>query len=171
MNNFTKQDIKNGAVVELRNGKRFLKLDNTLLGLYNNVLKENYTPYLLLDYYEENLRYKTDSNYDIMKVLNPDNNFFVKDYNSASALLALNFINFSWTWERKETRKIKLKDLTFEQYKKWYKDNCSNTKCVECVFFNVLCGITCYGCWVKHKDLYSEKFLNQEVELGEIDNA
>lgn len=167
MSDFTKKDIKNGAVVELRNGKRFLKLDNTLLGLYNNVLKENYTPYLLLDYYEENLRYKTDSNYDIMKVLNPDNNFFVKDYNSASALLALNFINFSWTWERKEKRKIKLKDLTLEQYKKWCKDNCSNTKCEECVFFNVTCGIPCNGCWVKHKDLYSEKFLNQEIEIEE----
>lgn len=161
---FTKEDIKNGAVVELRNGKRFLKLDNTLLGLFKNVLKENYTSYLLLDYYDDNLTYSIDSDYDIMKVLNPNNNLFIKNYNSASALLALNFCNFSWTWERKEKRTIKLKDLTLEQYKKWQDNNCCNLECINCIFYKLHCGVHSTG-WVNNKDLYTEKFLNQEIEL------
>ena len=102
MNNFTKKDIKNGAVVEVRNGGRYLKVDNTLLGLYNNVLKENRICYMLLDCYESNLTYKSNSDYDIMKILNPDTNLFLASYNSASALLTLNYLDFSWTWERKE---------------------------------------------------------------------
>lgn len=163
---FTKEDIKNGAVVELRNGKRFLKLDNTLLGLYNNVLKENYISYMLLDYYDNNLTYKLDSNYDIMKILNPDTNLFIKNYNSASALLTLNFLNFSWTWERKEKQKIKLKDLTLEQYIKWINNNCSNLTCENCPFYKVDCRKDNTS-WVNNKDLYSEKFLNQEIELKE----
>lgn len=161
---FTKEDIKNGAVVELRNGERYLKLDNTLLGLYNNRLKEKYTYYLLLDYYENNLNYTIDSNYDIMKILNPDNNLFITNYNGASALLALNFINFSWTWDRKEKKKIKLKDLSYNQYIEWIKDNCSNLVCEYCPFYKADCrkGNTS---WVNNKDLYSEKFLNQEIEM------
>lgn len=163
---FTKEDIKNGAVVELRNGKRFLKLDNTLLGLFNNVLKENYTSYLLLDYYDNNLTYAIDSDYDIMKILNPDNNLFIKNYNSASALLALNFINFSWTWERKEKKKIKLKDLTREEYEKWIQKNCYGYTCENCIFYKVDCRKYNTG-WINNKDLYSDKFLNQEVEIEE----
>lgn len=160
---FTKEDIKNGAVVELRNGERFLKLDNTLLGLYNNKLKENYTSYLLLDYYENNLKYVIDSKYDIMKILNPDNNLFIKNYNSGSALLALNFINFSWTWERKEKRKTKLKDMTMEDYEKWQEKNCKDLNCRVCPFRLVRCSAL--EGWISNKELYSEKFLNQEIEM------
>lgn len=160
---FTKEDIKNGAVVELRNGERFLKLDNTLLGLYNNKLKENHTSYLLLDYYENNLKYVIDSKYDIMKILNPDNNLFIKNYNGASALLALNFNNFSWTWERKEKQKIKLKDMTMKDYDKWQQKNCKGLNCRVCPFRLVRCSVL--EGWISNKDLYSEKFLNQEIEL------
>lgn len=165
--NFTKKDIKNGAVVELRSGERFLKLDNTLLGLYNNVLKENYTSFLLLEYYEYDLTYKVNSKYDIMKILNPDNTFFIRNYNSASALLALNFINFSWTWERKETRKIKLKDLTPEQYENWKDEHCCGSNCKNCIFYKVSCGAWSGDCWINNKEVYSENFLNQEIEWEE----
>lgn len=171
MSDFTKKDIKNGAVVELRNGQRYLKVDNGLFELKNDKLYENKFSYMLLSYYDDNLTYKSDSDYDIMKVLNPNTNLFLGDYNAASALLTLNYLDFSWTWERKETKKIKLKDMTLEQYKKWCKDNCSDTKCTSCIFYKVSCGEWREDCWITNKEVYSEKFLNQEVELGEIDNA
>lgn len=119
---------------------------------------------MLLDYYKDNLKYVIDSKYDIMKILNPDNNLFIKNYNGASALLALNFINFSWTWEREEKRKIKLKDMTMEDYEKWLEKNCKGLNCRECPFRLVRCSDTLEG-WISNKELYSEKFLNQEIEL------
>lgn len=167
MNNFTKKDIKNGAIVELRNGKRFLKVDNSLFGLKNDELYANSTSYMLLDYYDENLRYKPDVEYDIMKILNSTTIFSIDGCGRVSALLPLNYVNFSWTWEREETRKIKLKDLTPEQYKKWCKDNCSDTKCTSCIFYKVSCDERMDDCWIKNKDLYNEKFLNQELEIEE----
>lgn len=174
MSDFTKKDIKNGAVVELRNGKRFLKVDNTLFGLMNNVLNEKNDSYLLLSYYDENLRYKPDVEYDIMKILNSTTIFSIDGCGRVSALLSLNFLDFSWTWERKEKRmkKVKLKDMTVEQYKKWCKDNCSDTKCTSCIFYKVSCGEWRENCWIKNKEVYSENFLNQEVEIEEeIDNV
>lgn len=57
--------------------------------------------------------------------------------------------------------KIKLRDLTKEQYEKWLKVNCGN--CSTCPFFEVYC--TKYNCWIKHKELYSDKFLDQEIEV------
>ena len=169
MNNFTKKDIKNGAIVELRDGERYLKVDNTLLGLYNNVLKENHIGYMLLDCYESNLTYKSNSDYDIMKILNPTTIFSINGDNCISALLSLNYVDFSWTWEREEKRmkKVKLKDMTFEQYNKWAGKNCRSSFCKECVFYNVNCGRWRDDCWINNKELYSEKFLNQEIEIEE----
>lgn len=166
MNNFTKKDIKNGAVVELRSGERFLKVDNALFGLYDNVLKENHTSYMLLDYYESNLTYKSDSDYDIMKILNPNTNLFIGNYNPASALLTLNYLDFSWTWEREEKKKIKLKDLSHNQYIKWLDDNCFDLACENCPFHKIDCRKDNTS-WVNNKELYSEKFLNQEIEIEE----
>ena len=169
MNNFTKKDIKNGAVIELRNGKRFLKVDNTLFGLMNNVLNEKNDSYLLLSYYDENLRYKPAAEYDIMKVLNPTTIFSINGDNCISALLTLNYAKVSWTWERKEKRmkKVKLKDMTFEQYKNWKLKNCMKVSCKDCKFNKVECWEEAVGCWIKNKDLYNEKFLNQEIEIEE----
>lgn len=61
--------------------------------------------------------------------------------------------------------KIKLKDLTEEQYERWKKENCRNGKCDSCLFFRVECNMTPPSCWVKNKELYSNKFLNQEIEI------
>lgn len=72
---------------------------------------------------------------------------------------------------REETNKmkIKLKDLTEEQYKKWQNENCynPNTNCEKCIFYNVSCDSYLNSCWINHKELYSETFLNQEVEFEE----
>lgn len=160
MNNFTKEDIKNGAIVELRNGEHFIKIDSTLLKI---TMTGHYLP---LKLYNNDLTYK-NSDFDIMRVLNPRENEFYKEACN-KALFDFICYNVKWTWERKEKRKIKLKDLTFEQYKKWCKNNCEKNGCKECLFNNkVSCWEEAATCWIKHKDLYNEEFLNQELEIEE----
>lgn len=65
----------------------------------------------------------------------------------------------------KEPKKKKLRDLTREEYDKWLDKNCGN--CNKCIFNKVNCTTLYSGCWIHHKDIYSEKFLNQEVEVKE----
>ena len=66
----------------------------------------------------------------------------------------------------KEPKKKKLRDLTPEEYKKWLEKNCKNKICDECIFSNVVCSNA--GCsWVNHKYLYSDAFLNKEIEVEE----
>ena len=65
--------------------------------------------------------------------------------------------------------RIKLKDLTEEQYKKWQNENCHNpnTNWEKCIFYNVSCDdCNVIECLIKNKDLlYSDNFLNQELEI------
>lgn len=75
-------------------------------------------------------------------------------------------------WEIiKETKKVKLRDLTWEQYIKWVDNNCLeyNNYCDKCPFQKVKCekdgGQN--SLWINNKDLYSDKFLNQEIEIEE----
>lgn len=166
MNIFTKKDIKNGAVVELRNGQRYLKVDNSLFGLKNDELYENNTSYMLLHYYDYNLKSTFSSDYDIMKVLNPKTKYMLLDL-CHDTLLALRHKNFSWTWEREEKKKIKLKDMTFEQYDKWTDKHCRSSNCKSCIFYKVPCGEWHDDCWICNKEIYSEKFLNQEIGIEE----
>ena len=63
-------------------------------------------------------------------------------------------------------KKKKLRDLTPEEWDKWQKKNCSN--CSKCIFANVLCyGSFVKESWIHHKDVYSDKFLNREIEVEE----
>lgn len=63
--------------------------------------------------------------------------------------------------------KIKLKDLTYEQYREWEYQNCNKkiTNCEKCIFDKVRCDSYLNCCWINHKELYSETFLDQEVEI------
>lgn len=61
-------------------------------------------------------------------------------------------------------KKKKLRDLTPEEYKKWSEKNCEPGNCDKCIFRNVSC-LDGGSCWVKHKDIYSDKFLEQEVKV------
>lgn len=61
--------------------------------------------------------------------------------------------------------KIKLRDMTKEQYKTWLAVNCDYTKCVNCPFRKVRCDFLSKNSWINNKDLYRDKFLNQEVEI------
>lgn len=64
-------------------------------------------------------------------------------------------------------KKKKLRDLTEEEFDKWKDKNCLITdSCDYCCFKSVVCSRT-NECWVKHKDLYSDKFLDQEIEVEE----
>ena len=63
-------------------------------------------------------------------------------------------------------QKIKLRDLTPEQYSKYKEGGCGcNGSCNECMFGSVNCVSASKSCWVFHKDLYSDKFLDQEIEI------
>lgn len=65
-------------------------------------------------------------------------------------------------------KKKKLRDLTEEDFKKWTKANCCKTVCSDCLFCNVYCDSNiAKRVWINHKDLYSDKFLDQEVEVPE----
>lgn len=59
--------------------------------------------------------------------------------------------------------KVKLRDLTLEQYRNW---NCGSV-CSNCMFRDVVCMTYEKSCWVQHKDLYSDKFLDQELVIDE----
>lgn len=61
-------------------------------------------------------------------------------------------------------KKIKLRDLTEEQYWKYNKKGCYTT-CDKCMFRLVNCTNHDEDCWIHHKDLYSDKFLDQEIEI------
>lgn len=71
---------------------------------------------------------------------------------------------FSGDWEIvQEKNKVKLRDLTVEQFKKWIDENCN--KCDFCKGCPFKC-IECYDTfWLSHKDMFSDKFLDQEIEV------
>ena len=72
-------------------------------------------------------------------------------------------------WEVVKTpKKVKLRDLTQEQLGKWKERNCDGNKCKDCVFNQnkVNCIYVAY-CWIKDKSVFSDKFLDQEVEIDE----
>ena len=71
---------------------------------------------------------------------------------------------------------IKLRDLTEEQYKQWASDHCVNfdedcvdkVQCGHCPFNWIACqilGENSHDLWTVHKDLYSDKFLDQTIEI------
>ena len=61
-------------------------------------------------------------------------------------------------------RKIKLRDLTKEQYEKWINENC-NARCETCLFRRLMCEATSNACWIKDKSIFSNKFLDTEIEI------
>lgn len=67
-------------------------------------------------------------------------------------------------------RKIKLRDLTPEQWDKNRHSLCkllSHACCENCIFQWVggCSDSICRNSWINHKDFYSDKFLDQEVEI------
>ena len=67
--------------------------------------------------------------------------------------------------------KKKLRDLTKDEWDKWKNKDCIknfNSDCDNCIFTNIPCSNSrCENSWFNNKDLYSDKFLNQEIEVEE----
>lgn len=60
----------------------------------------------------------------------------------------------------------KLKDITIEEYIDWKEKNCSrHDKCDTCPFKLANCYSNDKNSWINDKDSFSDKFLNQEIEL------
>ena len=111
-----KSDLKNGAVVELRNGEKCIKIDNILISpsAVNN--KVQFT-YLVLDSYEEDLTMKDKRNteYDIVKVNNNVNLVYNNTDYCFNAIIEMFNINANkWTWVREDKPK---RILTYNEYK------------------------------------------------------
>ena len=64
-------------------------------------------------------------------------------------------------------RNIKLRDLSKKELEQWINRNCSNTSCKKCMFKYAVCAG--FNSWLNHKDMFSDKFLNQEIEIEEPD--
>lgn len=60
--------------------------------------------------------------------------------------------------------KKKLRDLTEEEYKEWLIKKC-NGLCKNCIFKCVMCYYNRKICWVNNKEVFSDKFLDQELEI------
>ena len=61
--------------------------------------------------------------------------------------------------------KKKLRDLTEEEYREYLDTHCEWGKCSGCIFQNVMCSYSNNRNWFKNKDLYTNEFLNQEIEI------
>ena len=64
-------------------------------------------------------------------------------------------------------KKKKLRDLTEEEWFEWKDKNCNSDNCTKCIFDMVYCNKANPKGWIYHKDLYSDKFLDQEIEVEE----
>lgn len=65
--------------------------------------------------------------------------------------------------------KKKLKDITFEEYIKWKLEVCDpHDKCNTCPLNSVNCS-TSEKSWINNKNLFSNEFLNQELEINTLD--
>ena len=66
-------------------------------------------------------------------------------------------------------RKIKLRDMTKEQWDTNRSSLCklfSQNSCENCIFQWAVCSDSLLkNAWINNKDLYSDKFLDQEVEI------
>ena len=61
-------------------------------------------------------------------------------------------------------KKKKLRDLTLEDYKKYYK-YCNCLECDKCPFKTMQCCPEIRNCWIYNKSIFKSEFLDQEVEI------
>lgn len=60
----------------------------------------------------------------------------------------------------------KLRDVTPEEYNEYSNRNCNRKKCKDCIFYQSNCSVEDRGGgWIFNKDLYSDKFLDQTIEV------
>lgn len=97
-----KKDLKNGCVVEIRDGSKYIKIDNTLV-CFEIVGDEIITYWLDLRLFKEDLTSVENKKIDIMKV----HNDVMSDYGNCIKAInkTFNLDKPIWTWVRKEKPK------------------------------------------------------------------
>ena len=118
---------------------------------------------------EPNERFKIKRGDKIFKeIYYFDERIYIHSENDDSTYIPMlnNILNGEYKIIKLTKKKKKLRDLTVEEYKKWLDNYHENGySCKGCIFSGTDCTIR-YG-WINHKDLYSDKFLDQEIEVEE----
>ena len=119
---------------------------------------------------EPNERFKIKRGDKIFKeIYYFDERIYIHSENDDSTYIPMlnNILNGEYKIIKLTKKKKKLRDLTVEEYEKWFANYCENRhiRCEGCIFSGSDCSIK-FG-WIKHKDLYSDKFLDQEIEVEE----
>ena len=113
-----------------------------------------------------NEKFKIISKNRVSQVIHIDTRLRVLTDTSNIVAEALRYL-LTGEWQIvKLPKKKKLRDWTMEDFKKWEDVNCKGA-CDDCLFTNVHCNDNAKRFWINHKDLFSDKFLDQEVEVPE----
>lgn len=88
-----KSELKNGAVVELRNGNRFIKIDDMFISGNGG--------FMLVKDYDDFLLFPSDSCFDVIKLNNVDTENQIHCIPATNVPLK-NANNNKWTWTRPE---------------------------------------------------------------------
>ena len=118
----TKSDLKNGMVVELRNGKRFLIVNDIGIGKDSCINLDGFFGY------DANLNdINGDSTYDIIKIYKTEGNTFKSLFDKD---------RLSLIWEREEKSKLSNEDKQIiKKSLKKIQEECKNHEnCVGCIF-------------------------------------
>ena len=121
---------------------------------------------------EPNERFKIKRGDKIFKeIYYFDERIYIHSENDDSTYIPMlnNILNGEYKIIKLTKKKKKLRDLTPEEYEKWSQKNCyGRCNCDKCIFNKVKCnGSSLNRSWVDNKDLYSDKFLDQEIEVEE----
>lgn len=113
---------------------------------------------------EPNEKFKVDGCGNPTLILTIDETLFISDDRKNIHGALLTYLLRGDYKIIKLPKKKKLRDLTPEEWDKWLKKNCGD--CSECIFRKALCSDSRKEeSWINNKDLYSDKFLDQEIEV------
>ena len=138
-------------------------------------MKMNAGNYFLKSFEEMNLINKRFNVYDIVDNLMFENCYINKngyvcyeedDRELWATTMAL--LTGEYSYEIISNKK-KLRDLTKDEWDKWKRVDCDKRmSCDDCIFRNVPCNkSSSLNSWFNNKDLFSDKFLNQEMVVEE----
>ena len=92
-----------------------------------------------------------------------DSDGFVFVENRALWATTISLLTGEYSYEI-TSKKKKLRDITEEEWDKWRDKNCY--ECEKCIFRYIPCTkSSSNNSWCNNKDLYSDRFLNQEIEV------
>lgn len=131
-----------------------------------NYMNENVKKVFEMLGVEPNEEFKVISKKRVFQVIHIDTRLRVLTDTSNIVAEALRYL-LTGEWQIvKLPKKKKLRDWTMDDFKKWEDVNCKGV-CDDCPFTNVHCNDNAKRFWMNHKDLFSDKFLDQEVEVPE----